>query len=284
MGGALAGRTLIVSGGSRGIGLAIARRAARDGANVALLAKTDTPHPKLPGTVHTAAAAIEAAGGRALAIVGDVRDDAAVFAAVERTVERFGGIDVCLNNASAIDLTGTEALSMKRYDLMQDVNARGTFLLTKACIPHLRRSDHAHVLTLSPPLNLDPRWFAPHAAYSIAKYGMSLCTLGMAEELRGDGIAVNSLWPATIVATAAIRNVVGGEAGMARARTPEIVADAAYAILRRAPRECTGNFFLDEDVLAQEGVTDFDRYRAGDGDEPPLPDLFIEGEAPWGSS
>jgi citronellol/citronellal dehydrogenase len=275
MAGTLAGRTLIASGGSRGIGLAIALRAARDGANVALLAKTDRPHPKLPGTIHTAAAEIEAAGGRALPIVGDVRDDDEVYAAVERTVETFGGIDVCLNNASAIDLSGTEAVTMKRYDLMQDVNTRGTFLLTKACIPHLRRSHHAHVLTLSPPLNLDPRWFASHAAYSIAKYGMSLCTLGMAQELRTDGIAVNSLWPRTIIATAAIANVAGGEAAMARARTPQIVADAAHAILSRPPRECSGNFFLDEEVLAQEGVTDFDRYRAGDGAEPPLPDLFI---------
>jgi citronellol/citronellal dehydrogenase len=210
----LAGKTLLISGGSRGIGLAIALRAARDGASVAMIAKTDQPHPKLEGTIHTAAAAIEEAGGEALAIVGDIRDDDRVAAAVAATVERFGGIDVCVNNASAIALLGTEGLEMKRYDLMQDINARGTFLLSKLAIPHLRRAGNPHVLTLSPPLSLEPRWAKDHVAYTIAKYGMSLCTLGLAEELKEDGIAANSLWPRTIIATAAVQNLLGGDEAM----------------------------------------------------------------------
>jgi citronellol/citronellal dehydrogenase len=259
----LSGKTLIMSGGSRGIGLAIALRAARDGANVALLAKTAEPHPKLEGTVYTAAEEIEAAGGRALPIVGDVRDDASVQDAVDRTVEAFGGIDVVLNNASAIDLRPTSEIDMKRYDLMQDINARGSFLLAKTALGHLRASDNAHVLTLSPPINLNPRWAGASLAYTMAKYGMSLVTLGLAEELRADGIAANSLWPRTIIATAAVQNLLGGDAAMARARTPEIMADAAHAILTRPSREATGNFYIDDEVLAEEGVTDLSRYGGG---------------------
>jgi citronellol/citronellal dehydrogenase len=271
----LGGRTLLISGGSRGIGLAIALRAARDGANVALIAKTDQPHPKLEGTIHTAAAAIEEAGGSALPILGDVRDEDRVAAAVAETVERFGGIDVCVNNASAINLVGTEQIEMKRYDLMQDVNTRGTFVLSKLAVPHLRESANPHVLTLSPPLSLEARWAKDHVAYTIAKYGMSLCTLGMAAEFRDDGIAFNSLWPRTIVATAAVQNLLGGDQAMARARTPEIMSDAAHAILTRPSRECTGNFFLAEDVLVEEGVTDFTGYAAAPGAEP-LPDLYVD--------
>jgi citronellol/citronellal dehydrogenase len=253
-------------------------RAARDGARVALIAKTAEPHPKLEGTVHTAAEAIESAGGQALPIVGDIRDEEQVAAAVERTVERFGGIDVCVNNASAINLAGTEALPMKRYDLMQDINTRGTFVVSKACISHLRRADNPHVLTLSPPISLEPRWLKDYVGYAIAKYGMSLCTLGMAEEFRGDGIAFNSLWPRTIIATAAVQNLLGGDEAMARARRPELVADAAHAILARPSRECTGNLFLAEDVLVEEGVTGFAGYSYGEGE--PAVDLFVDSVEP----
>ena len=256
----LADKTLFISGASRGIGLAIALRAARDGANVALIAKTGEPHPKLEGTVYTAAEQIEAAGGRALPIVGDIRDEQQVFAAVEQAVERFGGIDVCVNNASAINLSGTEAVDMKRYDLMQDINTRGTFVVTKACVPHLKRAENPHILTLSPPISLEPRWLGPHIAYTIAKYGMSLCVLGFAEEFRADGIASNALWPRTLIATAAVQNLLGGDAAMARSRRPELYADAAYAVITRPSRACTGNTLLCEDVLAEEGVTDLDRY------------------------
>ena len=276
MAGTLEGKTLFISGGSRGIGLAIAERAARDGANVALIAKTAEPHPKLEGTVYTAARGIEEAGGSALPIVGDIRDESQVAAAVEAAVERFGGIDVCVNNASAINLAGTEALEMKRYDLMQDVNTRGTFVVSKACVPHLKRSGNPHVLTLSPPISLDPKWFKGHVAYTIAKYGMSMCTIGMAEEFRDDGIAFNSLWPRTIVATAAVQNLLGGDEAMARARRPEVVADAAYAIVSRPARECTGNLFLAEDVLAEEGITDLSAYSYDGGDGELIPDLFVE--------
>ncbi len=270
-------RTIVMSGGSRGIGLAIALRAARDGANVVLLAKTGEPHPKLEGTVHTAAAEIEAAGGRALALVGDVRDDADVARAVEAAVERFGGIDVVVNNASAIDLSGTRELSMKKYDLMQDINARGTFLLSKTALPHLERSSWAHVLTLSPPLDLRPQWAGRYLGYTMAKYGMSLVTLGLAEELREVGVAANSLWPRTMIATAAVANLLGGDEAVAGSRTPEMVADAAYAVLTRDPRTCTGNFFIDDEVLAQEGVTDLEGYRAVPGGEAPLrEDLFLD--------
>ncbi len=268
----LAGKTMFISGASRGIGLAIALRAAQDGANVCLVAKTDQPHPKLEGTIHTAAEEIEAAGGQALPIVGDVRDDESVLGAVSKCVERFGGIDLCVNNASAINLAGTEQLEMKRYDLMQDINTRGTFLVSKACIPHLRQAENPHVLTLSPPLNMEPKWFGAHVAYTIAKYGMSMCTLGMAEEFRGDGIAFNALWPRTIIATAAVQNLLGGDEAMARSRKPEIMADAAYEVFTRPARECTGNFFIDEDLL--DG--DLGRYRYGDAAEEDLAaDLFV---------
>ena len=259
-----------MSGGSRGIGLAIARRAARDGANVAMLAKTDKPHPKLEGTVHTAAAEIEEAGGKALAVVGDVRDEGSVQEAVDKTVEAFGGIDIVVNNASAIDLSPTSQLEMKKYDLMQDINCRGSFLLSKTALPHLEKSEAAHILTLSPPLNLDPKWAGSFLGYTIAKYGMSLVTLGLAEELKDRPIAANSLWPRTTIATAAVANLLGGEEMVARSRTPEIMADAAHAILTRAPRECTGNFFIDDEVLTEEGVTDFSQYGG------PLEDLEID--------
>ncbi|WP_158893616.1 SDR family oxidoreductase [Amycolatopsis anabasis] len=272
----LAGKTLIMSGGSRGIGEAIAVRAARDGANIALIAKTADPHPKLPGTIYTAAKAIEEAGGQALPIVGDIREDDAVAAAVAKTVEQFGGLDIVVNNASAIDLTPTEAVSMKRYDLMQDINARGSFLLAKLAIPHLRQAANPHILTLSPPISLDPKWFtAGHLAYSIAKYSMSLVTVGLAAELAGDGIAANSLWPRTTIDTAAIRNVVGAELAN-RSRTPEIMADAAHAILNRPSREATGNFYIDDEVLAAEGVTDFAKYRLCEREEDLQLDFWVE--------
>ena len=270
----LAGRTILMSGGSRGIGLAIAVRAAADGANVAILAKTADPHPKLPGTVHSAVEEIEAAGGRGLAIVGDVRDDADIERAVAETVDAFGAIDVCVNNASAINLARTPDLEPKRYDLMQDINTRGTFMLSRACIPQLERGENAHILTLSPPINLDPKWAGGQLGYTIAKYGMSLCTLGLAEELKDRGIAANSLWPRTVIATAAVQNLLGGEQAMTQARTPEIVADAAHAILTRPASECTGNFFIDDEVLAEEGITDLSDYQAGEGE--PLIDLFLD--------
>jgi citronellol/citronellal dehydrogenase len=265
---------MLMSGGSRGIGLAIARRAAQDGAKVALLAKTDQPHPKLDGTIHTAAAEIEKAGGEALAIVGDVREEESVNDAVAKTVEAFGGVDICVNNASAIDLRPTEAIEMKRYDLMQDINCRGTFLLSKACIPHLAEADNGHILTLSPPIDLDPKWAGAHLGYTIAKYGMSLCTLGLAEELEPKGIAANSLWPRTIIATAAVQNLLGGDEAMAKARTPEILADAAHIVLTRPARECTGNFYIDDELFAEEGITDLSKY--SDADESDLvTDLFL---------
>jgi citronellol/citronellal dehydrogenase len=272
----LAGKTLFISGGSRGIGLAIAERAAGDGANVALIAKTAQPHPKLEGTIYTAAQAIEKAGGKALPIVGDIRDDGQVAAAVDQAVQRFGGIDICVNNASAINLAGTEALEPKRYDLMQDINTRGTFVVSRACIPHLKQADNPHVLTLSPPLSLDPKWFKNHVGYTLSKFGMSMCTLGMAEEFRDDGIAFNSLWPRTLVATAAVQNLLGGDAAMKGSRKPEIMSDAAHVILTRPARECTGNFFLAEDVLAEEGVTDFSAYSYGGSDAELITDLFVE--------
>jgi citronellol/citronellal dehydrogenase len=273
--GTFTGKTMIVSGGSRGIGLAIALKIAADGANVALLAKTAEPHPKLEGTIFTAAEQIEAAGGKALPIVGDVRDDEMVESAVAKTVEAFGGIDICLNNASAIDLSRTSDIRMKSYDLMQDINCRGTFLLSKTCIPHLREAENPHVLTLSPPINLNPRWAGGNLAYSIAKYGMSLVTLGLAEELKEDGIAANSLWPRTIIATAAVQNLLGGDEAMRRSRSPEIMADAAAAILARPSREATGNFYLDDEVLAEEGITDLSAYGPADSSELQL-DIFLD--------
>lgn len=271
----LAGKTMIMSGGSRGIGEAIALRAAADGANVALIAKTAEPHPKLPGTIYTAAEAIEKAGGKALPIVGDVRDDAAVEAAVAATVEQFGGIDIVLNNASAINLAPTEHLPMKVYDLMQDINTRGSFLLSKYAIPHLRESDNAHILTLSPPIKLEEKWFGViGTGYTIAKFGMSLVTLGLAGELRGDGIAANSLWPRTTIDTAAIRNVVGEQMAQT-SRTPQIMADAAYAIITKPSREVTGQFFIDDEVLAAEGVTDFAQYRLCENEDDLTPDFWV---------
>jgi citronellol/citronellal dehydrogenase len=265
---------MIMSGGSRGIGLAIAVRAAGDGAKVALIAKTAEPHPKLEGTIYTAAEEIEKAGGECLPVVGDVRDDEVVAAAVQETAERFGGIDIVVNNASAIDLSDPESLPMKRYDLMQDINTRGTYLLTKTSLPHLKRAENAHILTLSPPLNLKPRWFSPNLAYTIAKYGMSMCTLGFAENYRADGIAANSLWPRTTIATAAIQNLLGGEEAMRKARDPRIMADAAHAILTRPSRECTGNFFIDDEVLAEEGITDLSGYGGVEGQL--QPDAFLD--------
>lgn len=277
----LSGKTIFISGASRGIGLAIALRAARDGANVALIAKTAEPHPRLEGTIYTAAEQIEAAGGQALPIVGDIRDEAQVETAVAQAVARFGGIDVCVNNASAINLARTEALDMKRYDLMQDINVRGTFAVSRACIPHLREAANPHVLTLSPPIDLDPRWLGPHLGYTLAKYGMSMIALGLAAELRADGIASNALWPRTLVATAAVQNLLGGDEAMARARKPAIYADAAYAILCRPARECTGNAFLCEDVLVEEGVTDLSRYSYVEGAELAV-DLFVDAADPPG--
>ncbi len=274
----LRGKTLFVSGGSRGIGLAIAVRAARDGANVVIAAKTAEPNPKLPGTIHSAAAEIEEAGGRALPVVCDIRDESSVRAAVDAAVRQFGGIDILLNNASAISLTGTLDTPMKRFDLMFGVNVRGTYLCSQACLPHLKQSAgrdrNPHILTLSPPLNLDPKWFRDHVAYTMAKYGMSLCVLGMAEEFRDDGIAVNALWPRTVIATAALAMIPGAREQLERTRRPEIMADAAHAILIRDARSTTGNFFLDDEVLRETGVTDFDVYAVKPG-MPLLPDLFL---------
>ena len=274
----LKGKTLLITGGSRGIGLAIACRAARDGANVALLAKTTEPNPKLPGTLSTAAEAVERAGGKALPLRTDIRDDAAIADAVRQTVERFGGIDILVNNASAISLTPTADTPMKRFDLMFGVNVRGTYACTQACLPHLRASAQAgrapQVLTLSPPLNMEARWFAPHVAYTMAKYGMSECTLGHAAEFKRLGIAVNSLWPRTAIATAALQMIPGIDT--ARCRTPEIMADAAWAILTQPAMRDTGRFFIDEDVLRAEGVTDFDGYSMVPGTTQFFPDLFLD--------
>ncbi len=275
----LSGKTLFITGGSRGIGLAIALRAARDGANIVIAAKTSDPNPKLPGTVHTAAAEIEAAGGRALPIVCDIRFEDQVAAAVAKTVETFGGIDICINNASALSPTGTEATDMKRFDLMHAINTRGTFLTTKLCIPYLRKAANPHVLVLSPPLDLQPKWFKSHVAYSIAKYGMSLCVLGMAEEFRKDGIAVNALWPRTAIATAAIANVLGQDL-LAMSRTPEIMADAAYLILTQPSRELTGQFLIDDSLLFEMGgITDFAPYRV-DPSKPLVQDFFVPDDRP----
>jgi citronellol/citronellal dehydrogenase len=274
----LRGKTLFISGASRGIGLAIAVRAAKDGANVAIAAKSDQPNPKLPGTIHTAAEAIEAAGGKALPMQVDIRDENAVAAAVKKCAEHFGGVDILVNNASAISLTGTLATPMKRFDLMFGVNVRGTFVCSQACLPYLQESAKAgrnpHILSLSPPLSMKPRWFAPHVAYTMAKYGMSMCVLGMAEEFRHDGIAVNALWPRTVIATAAL-NVIA-LADPKRGRKPDIMADAAHVILTRDSRSCTGNFFIDDEVLASAGVNDLDQYAVTPGNRQFQPDFFVD--------
>ncbi len=270
----LAGKTLFITGASRGIGHAIAMRAARDGANIAIAAKTAEPHPKLDGTIYTAAEDIERAGGHALPLIVDVRADDAVKAGIDQTAERFGGIDIVVNNASAIQLTPTPQTDMRRYDLMQQINTRGTFMVTKFALPYLERSDNPHILVLSPPLDIKERWFAGHTAYSIAKFGMSLCVLGFAGEFRDRGIAVNALWPRTTIATAAISNIVGGEDMMRASRKPDIMADAAHAILTKPSREFTGNFCIDDTLLAAEGVTDFDRYRV-DTTVKLQPDFFV---------
>jgi len=274
----LKGKTLFVTGASRGIGLSIALRCARDGANVAIAAKTDQPHPKLPGTIHTAAAEIEAAGGRALPMVVDVRDEASVAAAVDRTMETFGGIDICVNNASAISLTGTLATEMKRFDLMHQVNARGTFLVSKACLPHLSKAENPHVLMLSPPLDMQPKWFGPNVAYAMAKFGMSMCVLGMAEEFRGK-VAFNALWPRTAIATAAVEFALADHEALARCRKPEILADAAYAVFGKPAASFSGNFLIDDSFLYQEGVRDFDRYRV-DPTKPLVQDFFVPDDRP----
>jgi citronellol/citronellal dehydrogenase len=270
----LRGKTLFITGASRGIGLAIGLRAARDGANVAIVAKTAEPHPKLPGTVFTAAKEIDDAGGKGLALVTDIRFEDQIAAAVAKTVETFGGIDILINNASAISLTGTEQTPMKRYDLMHGINTRGTFACSQACIPHLKKAANPHILNISPPLNMEERWFAPHVAYTMAKFGMSMCVLGMAGEYRSAGIAVNALWPRTTIATAAIQNLLGGDQMMRGSRKPEIMGDAAYAILTKPSRELTGRFLIDDEVLAGEGKTDLSEY-AVDPTAKLMPDFFV---------
>jgi citronellol/citronellal dehydrogenase len=273
MTGSLAGKTLLITGGSRGIGKAIALRAARDGARIIIAAKTDQPHPKLPGTIHTVAREIEAAGGKALAVACDIRFEDQVVRAVERAVATFGGIDILVNNASAISLTGTLATPVKRFDLMMGVNARGTWLCSRACLPHLQKAENTHILVLAPPLDLRPQWFGPHLAYTLSKYGMSMCVLGLAEEFRAGGIAVSALWPRTVIATEALNLIPGID--RARCRRPEIVADAAHAILTRSSRGSNGRFFSDEEVLAEEGITDFTSYAVDPANAARLyPDLF----------
>ena len=270
----LKGRTLVITGASRGIGLAIALRAARDGANIAIAAKTDKPHPKLPGTIFTAADEIAKAGGQALPLVVDVRDEAQVKGAIERTVATFGGIDIVVNNASAVQRTPVVDTDMRRFDLMHQINTRGTFMVSKYAIPHLARSANPHILALSPPLDMKEKWFAPHTAYTMAKFGMSIVVLGLAGELRREGIAVNALWPRTTIATAAVQNLLGGDALMRASRTPEILADAAYRIFTKPSRQFTGQFLIDDTFLAGEGVTDFDQYRV-DPTQPLHVDFFV---------
>jgi citronellol/citronellal dehydrogenase len=274
----LKGKTLFITGASRGIGLAIALRAARDGANIAIAAKTDQPHSKLPGTIYTAAEDIDRAGGSALPLVVDVRDEATVQAAIGKTVARFGRLDIVVNNASAIQLTPVTATDMRRFDLMYQINTRGTFMVSKYAIPHLEQSDNPHILMLSPPLDMREKWFAPHTAYSIAKFGMSLVVLGLAGELRSKAIAVNALWPRTTIATAAVKNLLGGDQVVNMSRTPDILADAAYRIFHKPARAFSGNFLIDDTFLAAEGVTDFDRYRV-DPHHPLQPDFFVPDES-----
>ena len=271
----LKNKTLFITGGSRGIGLAIGKRAARDGANVVIAAKTDKPHPKLPGTIYTAAEDIEKAGGNALPVLCDIRYEESVEAAVAKTMEQFGGIDICVNNASAISLTPTLQTTMKRYDLMHGVNTRGTFLVSKTCIPHLLKADNPHILNISAPLNMEEKWFAPHVAYTMAKFGMSMCVLGMAGEFRRQGIAVNALWPRTTIATAAVQNLLGGDELTRRSRKPEIMGDAAYIIFNRPSRDFTGNFCIDDEVLESAGITDLSEY-AVDPTVELAPDFFVE--------
>jgi citronellol/citronellal dehydrogenase len=275
----LAGKTLFITGASRGIGLAIALRAARDGANIAIAAKTEKPHPKLPGTIYTAADEIKRAGGKALPLALDVRDESMVKAALAQTMDRFGGIDIVINNASAIALTPVRDTDMKRFDLMHQINARGTFVVSKWAIGYLEQAANPHILMISPPLDMKEKWFAPHTAYSMAKFGMSLVVFGLAGELRSKGIAVNALWPRTVIATAAVQNLLGGDAMIQRARKPEIVADAAYAIFAKPAREFTGRFLIDDSFLAENGVRDFDRYRVNPK-EALAPDFFVPDDPP----
>jgi citronellol/citronellal dehydrogenase len=275
----LKGKTLFITGASRGIGLAIALRAARDGANIAIAAKTTEPHPRLEGTIFTAAAEIEAAGGKALPVACDIRLEEQVQAAVAKTVETFGGIDICVNNASAISLTPSTDTDMKRYDLMHGINARGTFLVSKTCIPHLKKAPNPHILMLSPPLDMDVKWFAPHVAYSMAKFNMSIIALGLSGELKGAGIAVNTLWPRTTIATAAVKNLLGGDALMRRSRTPEIMGDAAHLILTRDAKTFTGRFCIDDTLLYEHGVKDFEKYRVDKSLEL-APDFFVPDSFP----
>jgi citronellol/citronellal dehydrogenase len=270
----LQGKTLVITGASRGIGLAIARRAARDGANIVVMAKTIRPDPRLPGTIHTAVEEINKSGGNGLACACDIRFEEQVHASVEKAVATFGRIDVLINNASAIHLSGTLDTPMKRYDLMHDINARGAFLCSQACLPHLLKASNPHILNISPPLNLETQWFAPHLAYTMAKYGMSLCVLGMSGEFKKQGVAVNALWPKTVIATAAVQNLLGGSDIVKRSRRPEIMADAACLILTRSSHECTGNFFVDEEVLRQSGIKDFDKYAVTPGSDL-IPDFFV---------
>jgi citronellol/citronellal dehydrogenase len=270
----LKGKTLFVSGGSRGIGLAIALRAARDGANVALAAKTAEPHPKLKGTIYTAAEEVRAAGGKALPILCDIRDEAQVIAAIDKTVAEFGGVDICVNNASAISLTDSQGTDMKRFDLMMGINTRGTFMVSKYCIPHLKKAENPHILMLSPPLDMQAKWFERSTAYTMAKFGMSMCVLGLSAELKAAGVAVNALWPRTAIATAAVSNLLGGDAMMRASRKPEIMGDAAYVIFTKPPREFSGRFCIDDKVLYESGVRDFEHYRV-DPSVPLALDLFV---------
>jgi citronellol/citronellal dehydrogenase len=275
----LEGKTLFITGASRGIGLAIALRAARDGANVAVAAKTAEPHPKLEGTIYTAGKEIEAAGGKALPIACDIRFEEQVQAAVAKTVETFGGLDICVNNASAISLTRSTETDMKRYDLMHGINARGTFLVSRTCIPHLKKAANPHILMLSPPLDMNPKWFTLHVAYSMAKFNMSIIALGLSGELKADGIAVNTLWPRTTIATAAVRNLLGGDTLMRMSRTPEIIADAAHVIFTQDAKTCTGRFSIDDTLLYEHGVRDFDKYRV-DPSADLAPDFFVPDSIP----